>query len=102
MTTEFVASPVEGEAAPNHDTRQDDATDVTPTGARRVPPKETPLSEKTIKFRIPSSAQRDNIPPERLHLHWIQAMQESYGKSIQTYNNKGALMPRVDTLRWDV
>ena len=96
MTTEFVASPVEGEGVPNHDTRQDDATDVTPTGARRVPPKETPLIEKTIKFRIPSSiAQRDKIPPEILHLHWI-------GKSIQIYNNKGVLMPRVDTLRWDV
>ena len=102
MTIEFVPSPVEGEAVPNHDTRHDDDTDATPTGIRRVPPRDALLIEKTIKFSIPGSAQRDNIPPERLHLHWIQAMQESYGKSIQIFNNKGSIMPRVDTLRWDI
>ena len=102
MTTEFVPSPADGEATTNHDTRHDDDTDITPTGIRRVPPKDTLLIEKTIKFRIPSNAQRDNVPPERLHLHWIQAMQEAYGKSIQIYNNKGSIMPKVDTLRWDI
>ena len=102
MTNPSDAAPGDGEAVPNPKHRDGDDSDATPIGKHRVPPNDQQLVEKTIKFRFSSAAQRDNVPPERLHLHWIQTMQETYGKMIQIYNNKGAIMPKVDTLRWDI
>ena len=57
-----------------------------------------------IKLRFPGNYQRDAVPPEAIqHLHWVQTVQEAYGSLIQIYNNKGAMiMPKVDTMRWDI
>ena len=103
MTNSSVASPVKGGAGNDHHPSNDDASDATPSGRRQVPPKEQLLTEKkTIKFRFSRTDQRDHIPPETLHLHWIQIVQETFGKMLHIYNNKGTIMSKVDTMRWNV
>jgi hypothetical protein len=101
MTNPSVASPVEGGADSDKSHRNDDASDATPSVKRQIQPKDPPLIEKTIKFRFSCNDQRDSISPETLHLHWIQIVQETYGKMLHIYSNKGTIMPKVDTMRWN-
>lgn len=42
------------------------------------------------------------MSPSKIHLHWIQAVQEYCGADIQIMNNNGQTMPIVDTMRWTI
>jgi hypothetical protein len=78
----------------------DDATMATPSRSRTAKPKGQEFTEITIKFRFNAQERHDHVAPEVLHLHWLQLVQEAFDTDIQIYNNKGALMPKVDTMRW--
>ena len=100
MTNDFVASPGGRRAARAHQTQNDDASDATPSN-RRVPQlKSAMLIERTVKFRFMPAGDGEPVPPYLVHLHWIQAVQENFGQSVQIYNNNGCVMPKVDTMRW--
>ena len=78
----------------------DDATMATPTRGRSAKPKGPEFTEITVNFRFTALERNDHVAPEVLHLHWIQIAQEAFDTGVQIYNNKGALMPKVDTMRW--
>ncbi|KAI2501779.1 hypothetical protein MHU86_12699 [Fragilaria crotonensis] len=78
----------------------DDASDVTPPGGSGARTNGQQLVEKTVKFRFLVNQSGEPVLPSKLHLHWIQAVQEYYGDAVQIMNNNGQTMPIVDTMRW--
>ena len=78
----------------------DDATVSTPLRGRIAKTKGSDFNEITLKFRFTSNARQDTVAPEVLHLHWIQIVQEAFVSEIQVFNNNGAIMPKIDTMRW--
>ncbi|KAI2503125.1 hypothetical protein MHU86_11316 [Fragilaria crotonensis] len=78
----------------------DDISDVTPPGKGGVRQNEEKSVEKTLKFRFISKNNTPTVHPSKIHLHWIQAVQESMGKEITIMTNRSTLMPQVDTLTW--
>ena len=73
---------------------------ATPSRGKTAKPKGPELMEITVKFRFTALERNDHVAPEVLHLHWIQIAQEVFGTGVQIFNNKGAIMPKVDTMRW--
>ena len=82
------------------DPHVEDATMATPSRGRNAKPKGPAFTEITVKFRFTALESNDHVAPEVLHLHWIQITQEAFDKAMQIFNNKGAIMPKVDTMRW--
>jgi hypothetical protein len=89
-----------GRTMPTPPPHGDDATVSTPLRGRNAKKKGLDFNEITLKFRFTPNARKDTVAPEVLHLHWIQIVQEAFASEIQVLNNKGATMPKVDTMRW--
>ncbi|KAI2495318.1 hypothetical protein MHU86_19217 [Fragilaria crotonensis] len=78
----------------------DDISDVTQPGTGGRKRNDQKLVEKTLKFRFIQSKHDASIHPSKLHLHWIQAVQEYFGEEVIIMTNNNKVMPRVDTLTW--
>lgn len=78
----------------------DDISDVTPPGKGGFRRNEGTSIEKTLKFRFLSKSNTAKVHPSKIHLHWIQAVQEYSGKDVMIMTNKSKTMPQVDTLTW--
>jgi hypothetical protein len=81
---------------------QDDASDITYPGGTSSRGNERLCMEKAWKFRFITDNHNlnDHVPPATVHLHWLQAVQEVFGKDIEIMTNKGKVLPKVDTVRW--
>jgi hypothetical protein len=100
MTDLPVGSPRDGSVPSIVRGTSDDASDVTPPGGRAGRTNVQQLVEKTVKFRFLVNESGEPVSPSKLHLHWIQAVQEYFGDDVQIMNNNGQTMPTVDTMRW--
>ena len=100
MTSDDQRSPADGSAPIATAPHGDDATVATPSRGSKAKPKGSELREITLKFRFSSNDSKDAIAPEVLHLHWIQLVQGIFGTDIQVFSNQGAIMPKIDTMRW--
>ena len=100
MTNPSDAPPDDATTPPAMDSHGDDATMATPTRGRNAKPKGPEFTEITVNFRFTALERNDHVAPEVLHLHWIQIAQEAFDTGVQLFNNKGAIMPKVDTMRW--
>ncbi|KAI2497607.1 hypothetical protein MHU86_16913 [Fragilaria crotonensis] len=102
MTDLPVGSPRDGSVPSVVRGISDDASDVTPPGGRGGRTNVQHLVEKTVKFRFLLNNNGEPVSPSKIHLHWIQAVQEYCGADIQIMNNNGQTMPIVDTMRWTI
>jgi hypothetical protein len=100
MTNDVPPPPDDGGTPPTPPPHGDDATVSTPLRGRNAKTKGSDFNEITLKFRFALKSSNDTVAPEVLHLHWIQLVQEAFSSEIQVFNNKGAVMPKVDTMRW--
>jgi hypothetical protein len=76
----------------------DDISDVTPPGNGGMKGKDQKHIEKTLKFRFIRNWHAEVIHPSKIHLHWIQAVQESFGNNVVIMMNTNKVMPQVATL----
>ena len=100
MTSDNQRSTADGSAPLATAPHGDDATVSTPSRGSKAKPKDSDLKEITLKFRFSSNDRKDAVAPEVLHLHWIQLVQGIFDTGIQVYSNQGAIMPKIDTMRW--
>lgn len=71
------------------------------------PPEQTPkqtnkkMTSKVFKFSfVYSGSTKHKVAPSVIHTHWMQAVQEAYGKEIVIINNKNQHVEAVSTLKW--
>ncbi|KAI2509638.1 hypothetical protein MHU86_4758 [Fragilaria crotonensis] len=102
MTDESVAPPGDASATVTLPEMQDDASDITPPGGSVKRGNQRLNTEKTWKFRFVTDKnnRQDHVSSAKVHLHWLQAVQEAFGDDIQIMTNKGKPLPKVDTVRW--
>jgi hypothetical protein len=78
----------------------DDISDVTLPGNGGLRKNDEKSVEKTLKFRFIRKSNATTVHPSKIHLHWIQTVQERMGKEVTIMTNKNTVMSRVDTLTW--
>jgi hypothetical protein len=78
----------------------DDISDVTLPGNGGLRKNDEKSVEKTLKFRFIRKSNTTAVHPSKIHLHWIQTVQECMGKEVTIMTNKNTVMSRVDTLTW--
>ena len=89
MTNPSGRPPGDGGVPPAVGVNHDDASDATPPGVRGAQRNEELRVEKTVKFRFIGNHKGEAVVPAKFHLHWIQAVQEYFGKDVQVMNNNG-------------
>jgi hypothetical protein len=82
MTNAFSRPPGDGGTTPASTPVRDDASDHTPRTGRNGGQQDAFFPEKTIKFRFQKTDANDAVHPAQFHLHWIQAVQETFGPNI--------------------
>lgn len=101
MTTASSRDYDDGGASGSKPTFSDELSDVTPTDDRNARGKDCHRVEKTLRFRFaPSNRTEDNIAPGHVHLHWITAVQETFGDQVRIIDNHNRVLPTVNLLRW--
>ena len=101
MVDRFGRPPDDGRPVAEKDNSPDDASDVTPTADGNSRVKDRQREEKTIRFRfVPNRATTTVVSPRVIHLHWIKAIQDEFGESVQILDNHNRIVPKIDLLRW--
>jgi glycerophosphoryl diester phosphodiesterase len=83
-------------------TTNDDDTVVTPPRGEKVARESIDtINEKTLKFRFPPMTADDMIAPSVVHARWMCILQEEFGETVQFYDNKNQIIPRLDPIRME-
>ena len=93
--------------APSADRRdpdpQDDDTVVTPPRGAKQSTSAEKHQEKTLRFRFPVMTGGNNIvAPPVLHYHFIAAVQDAFGDTIQFLDNNNRVVNQIDVVRFDI
>jgi hypothetical protein len=95
-----VPAPPADRHAPDH---QDEDTVATPQRRAKQSTSDDKHQEKTLRFRFPVMTGGSNIAaPPVLHYHFIAAVQDAFGDSIQILDNKNRVVNKIDLVHFNI
>jgi hypothetical protein len=85
------------------DPQDDDTVATPPRGATTTTTPDGKNQEKTLRFRFPVMTGGNSIvAPPVLHYHFIAAVQDAFGDTIQFIDNKNRVVNKIDVVRFDI
>jgi hypothetical protein len=81
---------------------QDDDTVATPPRGAKQSTQTEQNKEKTLRFRFPVMTGGNVVAPQVLHYHFIAAVQDAFGDTIQVLDNKNRVVNKIDVVRFDI
>ena len=100
MALPSATSPAGTRSPPLENHAPDDASISTLVSGQSAFPAEDPMVETTLRFEFKPKDQAAAAKTAFLHTQLLAHLQSNFEEDIKIYDNKGTVLPQIDTVEW--